>query len=89
MADHGLALVVRYYLSRAVSVSAKNQVEDFALTEASYMLVRMLQEYEEIKKSPNCTDVDGKMSEHVGIFLTCADGCQVVLTKADRNGAKS
>ena len=55
--------------------------EDFALTEASCAVVRLLQEFPHIRLPPGHPVVPtGQEKQALTVFLSSADGCKVVLT---------
>jgi cytochrome P450 len=54
--------------------------EDFALMEASYALVRVLQEFPNIQLAPEIVPVKtGQEKQEVTIVVSSAEGCKVLL----------
>ena len=55
--------------------------EDFALMEASYAIIRILQTFLDIKlpASSKPSEEIGGEKQKLGIVVTCADGCKVQL----------
>lgn len=55
-------------------------LEDFALMEASYALVRVLQAFPDIKLAPEIIPVKtGQEKQEVTIVVSSAEGCKIVL----------
>ena len=54
--------------------------EDFALTEASYLIIRILQEFPNIRLPPGYPVVaTGQEKQELTVFLKSAEGCKVIL----------
>lgn len=55
--------------------------EDFALTEASYLTIRILQEFPTIRLPPGYPVVPtGQEKQELTVFLKSAEGCKVVVS---------
>ena len=55
-------------------------VEDFAFTEASYAIVRILQAFPNLRLPPDYPVVPtGQEKQNLSLFLSSADGCKVMV----------
>ena len=80
MADPDSALGVSSPIVRAVRMNADKSVEDFALMEASCTIVKILQSFPNIRLPDNHpTEPTGQEKQSLGIVITSAEGCKVVL----------
>lgn len=61
-------------------MATDNLLEDFALMEASCLIVRILQEFPDIRLPPGHSIVPtGQEKQELTVFLKSADGCKVVV----------
>ena len=63
------------------SLRPTNQfLEDFALTEASYGIVRILQTYPNLRLAPDCpNEPSGQEKQTITFVVASAEGCKVLL----------
>ena len=70
-----------FYTAHQRDISINRFKEDFALMEASYVIIRLLQAFPNIRLPPSHPVVQiGQEKQELTIFLKIADGCKVLLS---------